>query len=611
MKQLDIDLIDIDKIIPNRLAFENALKFAKYHLEHPNDTILVLNGLYGTGKRTILYQILKEYKNKEEYKNKTLLYKVEPTDTMDDIYDILEKNDKRNKIQIIGFENITDVKDFVDNSACLADIYAQYGILIIVTGDNCLEFTLADGRELFDRTKMIFTNYISYTIQNSLTKININNYTKYGGILKENLITDYNSYKEYTNKYIVNNIIESIEKPKYNKTEVFDEIPNNLLKNIIFEMLEIYSGFFNKNLLIEDLNNKNNNLNKLEKQDYINFAFDKTIFPKYSYSGKIKDNFFDNLLNKINKNNSINKSDIFYALKYLKKYFYEMKILGQIKVETYKYIKDKNKQVIELYCPTRKVNVKWDFDVKKEFCLTQPIFKYFNLQKKLEFIDNDKFEDFLKNKLTIETKQKLKNKLLKNIELSILKQITIFDITNSLKNIHEIFKLEFIKDKRKIDTFDFLFITDNDYDYYLFKVINSTEIKDNFIQSKSIIKAINLHDENLTKIVLYKGNTFINCQNGIIYFNIEEFLIAVNKYQYIDTVIENLCKDFLNELEQKIEQNPKSIKEINKIYYPFYLKLFYKALKIDNNVFKYLKYKNLPKKLKKLNKTELKDYFLN
>lgn len=542
MKQLDIDLIDIDKIIPNRLAFENALKFAKYHLEHPNDTILVLNGLYGTGKRTILYQILREYKNKEEYKNKTLLYKVEPTDTMDDIYDILEKNDKRNKIQIIGFENITDVKDFVDNSACLADIYAQYRILIIVTGNNSLEFTLADDRELFDRTKMIFTNYISYTIQNSLTKININNYIKYGGILKENLITDYNSYKEYTNKYIVNNIIESIEKPKYNKTEVFDEIPNNLLKNIIFEMLEIYSGFFNKNLLIEDLNNKNNNLNKLEKQDYINFAFDKTIFPKYSYSGKIKDNFFDNLLNKINKNNSINKSDIYYALKYLKKYFYEMKILGQIKVKTYKYIKDKNKQVIELYWPTRKVNVKWDFDVKKEFCLTQPIFKYFNLQKKLEFIDNDKFEYFLKNKLTTETKQGLKDKLLKNIELSILKQITIFDITNSLKNIHEIFKLEFIKDKRKIDTFDFLFITDNDYDYYLFKVINSTEIKDDFIQSKSIIKAINLHDENLTKIVLYKGNTFINCQNDIMYFNIEEFLIAVNKYQYIDTVIENLCE---------------------------------------------------------------------
>lgn len=184
MKQLDIDLIDIDKIIPNRLAFENALKFAKYHLEHPNDTILVLNGLYGTGKRTILYQILKEYKNKEEYKNKTLLYKVEPTDTMDDIYDILEKNDKRNKIQIIGFENITDVKDFVDNSACLADIYAQYRILIIVTGNNSLEFTLADDRELFDRTKMIFTNYISYTIQNSLTKININNYIKYGGDFK-------------------------------------------------------------------------------------------------------------------------------------------------------------------------------------------------------------------------------------------------------------------------------------------------------------------------------------------------------------------------------------------------------------------------------------------
>lgn len=80
--------------------------------------------MYGTGKTTILQQIAQIYKNNPEYKYKVIFYDIEPNDTMEDIYIELRKRE----YQIYCFNNITNVTDFVDNSACLADIYAKYSM---------------------------------------------------------------------------------------------------------------------------------------------------------------------------------------------------------------------------------------------------------------------------------------------------------------------------------------------------------------------------------------------------------------------------------------------------------------------------------------------------
>ena len=201
MKKIDINFKNLNNI-KERFYIKDIQKFLTYHFEHPNDTIVVVDGLFGTGKTTILQQLAQIYKNNPEFKDKIVFYDIESNDTMDDIYDILEKRE----FQIYCFNDITNVKDFVDLSACLADIYARYKMGIIVSGDNSAEFSFA-SHSLFDRKIVFSTNYFPYIEAKQILNFDIDDYVKYGGLTDKNLIKNYDDFKQYLDKYIIDNII--------------------------------------------------------------------------------------------------------------------------------------------------------------------------------------------------------------------------------------------------------------------------------------------------------------------------------------------------------------------------------------------------------------------
>ena len=215
-----------------------------------SERLLVLYGLPETGKDMLAKQILSYYRNSV----KCSVYEVEETDTMEDIYQLLERiqeQDKDRVRQIIWFREITRVKDFIRSSACLPDIFATYFRVIIVSGTDSFTFYNAGNDELFDRTTDIHTTYISFTEHcRLLGSKSLDDYIHYGGLLNpsgERVVHDYDSAYQYVDKYIAENIYRSTRSGcRFDRYEPLKGLPLSDLKMFVHGILSICSGVFAK-----------------------------------------------------------------------------------------------------------------------------------------------------------------------------------------------------------------------------------------------------------------------------------------------------------------------------------------------------------------------------
>ena len=147
MKKVDIDFKNLENI-KQRFYVKDIQDFLTRHFKRPNDTVVIIDGLYGTGKTTLMQQLAQVYKNNLEFKDKIAFYDIEPNDTMEDVYKELEKLEYK----IYCLHDITNVADFVDFSARLANSYARfYGRGIILTGIILLIFLLPRTHFLIEK----------------------------------------------------------------------------------------------------------------------------------------------------------------------------------------------------------------------------------------------------------------------------------------------------------------------------------------------------------------------------------------------------------------------------------------------------------------------------
>lgn len=203
--------------------------------------ILVLYGLQGTGKTTIMQQVLQEYENPD----KCAFYEVENSDDLTDIKRAIIK-EKENGVEVICLDEITRASDFIIDSAVLPDIFAKTGIKIIATGDDSLGFSFADENELYDRTVRVNTTYISFAEHcRVLETDDIDDYIQYGGLMKKGedgkrIVFDYES----AYKYLASAVVENISNSMKNSSEdsCLDSLSFSELRTIVEKMVEIYSS---------------------------------------------------------------------------------------------------------------------------------------------------------------------------------------------------------------------------------------------------------------------------------------------------------------------------------------------------------------------------------
>ena len=536
MKKIDIDFKNLANI-KQRFCIKDIENFLNCHLEHPDDTIAIVDGLFGTGKTTILQQIIKIYKSKQGFENKIDFYDVELDDTMEDIYKILEKQESK----IVCFNNITNAKDFIDDSAILANIYAKYRIGIVISGDYSLEFTIAKNHKLYARTETFSTNYVPYIEAKQVFNFSIDDYIKYGGLINKDLLKDYNSFTQYIDNYIVYNIIISAKKTKEEAIE--EDVINNIddIKTIIYKMLDTYCGAINKNLLLRDLKKVNYDIDKLSISNYIKFV----------HKNKNTKNKNRQFLKKLDADYSIkiDYHSIYWLVRDLHIFFSDMGLLGKMEVDSF-YFKEKDKW----YDGSIRYN-KWLCGYKKQYHLIQPFIKYFFLSKKLDYIDDDKFKKNFNFELTDDFKLKLKNKLIENIENYILRDSITLDVFKILKdfkydyylegygnrksNRYGIKKMEFTKDNSSLDILD-LWVGDYENKiYYLFKIVNSTKAQIEFLKDKNLMEYFNYYfSQRYNIIILYKGENLLDKENNILYLGIEYFLTCIHKYKDLKFIIE-------------------------------------------------------------------------
>lgn len=525
MKIVDVNTIN-EGNKKRRFAVDDIKKFI--NMERVDDTVLVLYGLRRTGKTTMMNQIIEDYRDSV----KCAFIEVEKADTMDDIY--LKLIDLREEgVKIVCLDEITNAEDFIENSAVLADVFARNANMrIILAGTNSLSFNFAAKSALFGRIEWIQTTHIPYTEHSYiLGTTDIDDYIEYGGLMergkkKQEVLTEL-EMKRYLDSAVSDNIISSIKKDE--EESLVENIPTKELKAIIAKMVEIYSGSFRTEKIQNELKSVNINaaLNFLYKTEFKNI-----IKPVYDDKQNITRDFAEI----IEANEEIKTKITEDIIRDLKDYFIKMDLLSLTKKRIFTYIAEKG----------------WlEKEEKFQSYIIQPAIKYYHLEKGLKFIDDKKYFDNLSDDI----KDLLKKKLNEKIKGDMIEQIVVFDVNRSLnpripgyisKIRYDVFKPEFFINGAPVGEYDLLVRNKENNTYYAFEIkhtINPSKQQYETLQNNDITEFANNHfGKRLGVAVLYRGDNF-KTDEGIIYLNISDFLIAVNKYKNMELAMDELTKN--------------------------------------------------------------------
>ena len=163
-----------------RFKKRDCYEILKKYVSHDYDgKIGILYGLRRTGKTTLLFQMIGELPLEQ-----TAYIKIQATDNMSMLTRDLNQL-FRNGFQYVFIDEITLMEDFINTAAVLSDVFSMMGMKIVVSGTDSLGFAMANRDELYDRSVMIHTSFISFGEYASLLDIHsIDRYIEYGGTLK-------------------------------------------------------------------------------------------------------------------------------------------------------------------------------------------------------------------------------------------------------------------------------------------------------------------------------------------------------------------------------------------------------------------------------------------
>lgn len=152
------------------------------YLESSEPTVAVLYGLRRTGKTMLIYQALADMS--ADRLAGTAYIVVGHNNTITDLNMDLAR--LRNQGYGCFFiDEVTKLRDFIDNSYFFADVLAATGARVVLTGTDSLGFWVASRNDLYGKAVMIHTTWIPFREHSRILGTDdIDDYIRMGGVLR-------------------------------------------------------------------------------------------------------------------------------------------------------------------------------------------------------------------------------------------------------------------------------------------------------------------------------------------------------------------------------------------------------------------------------------------
>lgn len=450
----------------------------------------ILYGLRRTGKTTLMFQSISSLSFKEF--SKAVYIHINEKKSFYDLMDDLDYLVKCG-FKYIYIDEITLLDDFISMSSVLSDFYGLRS-KIVLSGTDSLGFMISKYNELYDRTILTHTTYISFKEFSEVLEIDsIDKYIEYGGVMS---ISGFNynthnsmGYNEYVDSAIAHNITHSLR--LYNDGDHFSSLRQ------LYEKGELVNAI---NRIVEDTNHR-----------FAISTFENT-FKSHDY-GSLKQLIKKDLDDHVR--HSLDDVDEEYVLKTLmsaleiinKDYAtirYDEAIVKEI--ESYLDILDIVKSVDEVNASS--------WEVRKKPLVIQPGLRYAQAKELLDILMNEPSI----NKLPASIKNIISNKLLSDIKGRMLEEIVLYQSSLANKNT---FKLIF-----PIGEYDMVSYDNEEQCSSIYEIKYSEVVDDKQTHYLTDSNKNDIVEQAYypikERIVLYRGEN--KKIDNIVYYNVNEYL---------------------------------------------------------------------------------------
>ncbi len=232
-----INSIENLKTYKKRFCFSVLEEYFSSKNDH---RVMSLYGLRRSGKTVMMYQMIQEL---QDYDSVGFIQCL-PEERM---YDLTKIMDDHPECKTFFVDEVTNLENFIKTASVLSDAYTSFGKKIVLSGTDSLGFSLAQRDQLFDRTHILHTTYISYKEWNYLLGKSLDEYIQYGGLLTDGKI-NYNNefYSYYTDSAIIYNLTKTLSYAGRDGEygELISIYKNHDMRTFINKILELYNRTF-------------------------------------------------------------------------------------------------------------------------------------------------------------------------------------------------------------------------------------------------------------------------------------------------------------------------------------------------------------------------------
>lgn len=178
-----------------------------------SDKVLILYGLYGTGKKTLIGQVLLEMD--EVMLERSALIIVREGDTALDLYLDLTALGERG-FEFVFVDEVTLIDNFIETSSFLPERFVAGGMRIVLSGTDSLGFIFAENDLLYGRCITVHTTYIPYHEFNRvLGQSDIDRYIEQGGTMT----SGWENTEGYIDLAMAHNIQHTLNQYRYGRRQ--------------------------------------------------------------------------------------------------------------------------------------------------------------------------------------------------------------------------------------------------------------------------------------------------------------------------------------------------------------------------------------------------------